>query len=572
MANENRGGESAENAGASEVVSEVADRDDVEEKDHGRGDLPAPATEVSGNRDAQTAPPATVGGTAPIGGENLTRQLEDLRKVLDGANTKHLATQLGSIASWLHDLNALLASPTSDGRSENARRLKLTPARWSFVVLGVLLVSAGLFQIASGGASFALVSRALTDNALAVLLAAAVIGGMAGATSAASEKQASGAHVVSATLRGAGAAILAGFTVLGGAKAVEHFAIGSGPQVVFVGSGTVHRYLFGNAQGALNISADGTPLGPQRVRFWAFEGESPVGVNLASSAYNHHTQRSTENRVPLIAMASGDVLERTGNHVKWRGPTVGPYSSGEHYFRCLTRNTDSKYDDFAIIPLFVDLEPEWYVSPPNLAEGIDKLPALCRGDGAGSPVTAYLPNGIQKAQFHIPGGQSGTRGAVFYGGDPDGLLRSLGRDSASWHPVVVSNPAGFSLDLNQIKRQDGEVHVAIGNFALGTGAPDWKSVPCAACGKRDLTLLVPVEQEDGTWRPLPYVCLALQVLGQKKLGEPMEDFVDFDGCPARIPDPALCRCKLTRLGQGFLLDGTSEDDQRLDSSACSPLL
>src|SRR6185436_10821818 len=93
------------------------------------------------------------------------------------------------------------------------------------------------------------------------------------------------------------------------------------------------------------------------------------GVNFTAYAYDHHSKRMHELRVPLIGMAAADVLNDQGN---------GWTSNGEDYFRCEMRNSDPDYDDFAVIPIKPNLPPEWYVSSTEAVKGLDHLPALCR--------------------------------------------------------------------------------------------------------------------------------------------------------------------------------------------------
>lgn len=473
-----------------------------------------------------------------------------------------LSDQIEQLAKSVAGLRqAFGEKPTGDQDSKQASQIWLVVA----IVL-VLLVSVLGWDIHQEARTLSQLSLYLRDNAVYLAGFAAVFGALSGVGAAEVDGRASGHSQVGGLfahgLLRAGTSALATLTIIGGAQAVEAFTVGRGPQVVFIGSGTVHRYLFGEGTGGLELPATGHPFGPHSVRFWAFEGESDDGLNFTAFAYDHHSQ-DIRSRVPLVGMVSRKLVELKDNKLALvDGATT--YLE-DHLF-----SANKERDTFAVLPLFLDRKASWFVAPGAKAPK-EGLPALAYQEGKYWMHAPGLAG--ETLKFHLPGAGSGTWSSAV---DCQSAPTNPEKDSGYKSVLQAWN---FSLDLRHIDTEPNEVHLALGDFAFPADdahRDQWARVPCTSCAPRDLSLVVPVsegkEAPEGALDA--YVCLALQVVSraQDRTGATnhLSDLVNFVGCDITIANPEDCTCKLTPKGEELRVKDVAVNPREMAIRATEP--
>jgi hypothetical protein len=349
----------------------------------------------------------------------------------------------------------------------------------------------------------------------------------------------------------AGAGLVGALTAVGGAKAIDHYMVGSGPQVVLIGSGTVHRYLFGSAEGALGIPM-GRALGPHGVRFWGFEGQSGDGIRFAAYAYAHHGDEVNDDRLPVIGMVSSDLFFTNPDTktVEWK-------DKGLCYFTSRMDIVNPNSDDFVVVPLNVDIESNWYVSPSKAADSLLPMGPMCLDAekknllapfSIGAPYTIYLPGKGTNLD-------SGSVSSSTTTNESNNKCDDEEYKKGTTTPInLVKN---FSLSLPHIEVDDKVTKIAFGNFV--EPGKDWRTIPCPGCDKRDLALLIAISGEHDTWTTQENTCHALyhiMSVSNSKIG----DYISFSDCNQQKTNDNKCTCTVTDIGKRFLIRNASSSD------------
>lgn len=105
-----------------------------------------------------------------------------------------------------------------------------------------------------------------------------------------------------------GAAVLASLL---GLKVVSA-RFGREPSVLFVGSGTVDRFLFTGNDHLVSMAGDPFRVSGRQVWPWSLESTSGSGLNVLTSSYVHHADFAREESVPVIAMTSSHIYRSDG--------------------------------------------------------------------------------------------------------------------------------------------------------------------------------------------------------------------------------------------------------------------
>ena len=251
----------------------------------------------------------------------------------------------------------------------------------------------------------------------------------------------------------------------------------------------------------------------------------------------------------MIGMASADVLKQHNDEVTWT--ECSNDTCGEQYFHANMHPANSEANNFAVVPVAIDVRPNWYVA------GCDALRVAPRLAYIDTNAYVFLPRGVECAPItlYLTHKAGGTSLALDYlaaneiepnsescGGRPGAMQGRL-------CGIRVKEQRNFSLDLQHAIEQEGG-SMALGNWALHVDAAKWRMLECEGCRPRDLVLVVPIRNETG-WRPPASVCAAIKHL-RGKLETSVERFVDFEECGAAVA-AEHCRCKLTAGGEKLRL-------------------
>jgi hypothetical protein len=356
------------------------------------------------------------------------------------------------------------------------------------------------------------------------------------------------ARGVNSGFRQAGPAVLAVLSIIGTLGLAGHFLFGSHtPQVMLIGSGTVHRFLFSHPDGlALPM---GEPIGSRDLRFWALEGESHAGLDFSAYAYFHGAQHTEAADIPIIGMASFHAFE-VGDRVR---PLLANIEA-----HLKTNNPNDRF--FVLLPLLTNVPVTAYIHPSqgcNIEEArFDFLESDISGEPQSPRLDVRWSPGQRIARQCDVSLFTGGRGSGTAqtqkpprSGDVPAAASSMESFVLPADPQFNKTPlprgvhslslwANFSLDLSQLSSADPRYRrttlVATGNFAKGFDETQQAKPPRTgewyrtfvphlngSDTRRDLFLVVPVQTRPSALDPkegarLPRnACLAISEIEKR---------------------------------------------------------